>query len=172
MRRSLPGRLRSPAPPAGKKGTIRSPAALGAISRAAIQGRPRRGEGPEDDTQPKIVTDLMDCVLTYDQLEEDVLPFYAYIANGRADMYLRVKLRNSRTPANGSYLSATGRNYQAELARQENNYITLYLKQGNKTLQETTCVIFYTARKADADNPEVGEHPLWSPPISTAFPGR
>ncbi|MFR8334880.1 MAG: hypothetical protein ACLU9S_23030 [Oscillospiraceae bacterium] len=71
-------------------------------------------------------------MLTFDQLEEDVLPFYAYIVNGEADMYLRVKLRNSQTPANGTFLTAEGRNYQAKLARQENNFITLYIKQGAK----------------------------------------
>ena len=117
------------------------------------------GDGPEDDTRLRIVTDLTDCVITYDQLEEDCLPFYAYLVNAQGDMYLRVKLRNSRTPANGTYLTPTGRDFRAELARQENNFITLYVKQGTTTVLEATYVIFYTARKADADHPTVGDHP-------------
>lgn len=124
--------------------------------------------GPEDDTQLRIVTDLSDCVLTFDQLENDILPFYAYIVNGEADMYLRVRLRNSQTPANGSYLTGSGRNYQAALARQESNFITLYIKQGEQTVAEASYVIRYVAQKADADTPAVGEHP---PVISTNLDG-
>ena len=102
-------------------------------------------------------------MLTFDQLEEDVLPFYAYIVNGEADMYLRVKLRNSQTPANGTFLTAEGRNYQAKLARQENNFITLYIKQGSKTVLETTYAVRYVAEMADREHPSVGD----TPPIVT-----
>lgn len=123
---------------------------------------------PDDDTQLRIVTDLTDCVLTFDQLDDDVLPFYAYIVNGESDMYLRVKLRNSRTPANGNFLTASGRDYQAQLARQEDNFITLYIKKGNQTVLEQTFTVRYVARRADADEPTVGDHP---PTVSTNLDG-
>ncbi len=78
-------------------------------------------------------------------------------------MYLRVKLRNSQTPANGTFLTAEGRNYQAKLARQENNFITLYIKQGSKTVLETTYAVRYVAEMADREHPSVGD----TPPIVT-----
>lgn len=126
------------------------------------------GEHPDDDTQLRIVTDLSDCVLTFDQLQDDLLPFYAYIVNGEPDMYLRVKLRSSQTPANGSILTPSGRDYQAVLARQESNFITLYVKQGSKTVLEQTYTIRYIAQKADADTPQVGSHP---PTVTTNLDG-
>lgn len=127
------------------------------------------GEGtPEDDTSLRIVTDLTDCVLTYEELTDDILPFYAYIVNGASDMYLRVKLRNSQTPANGSFLTASGRDYRAALARQESNFITLYIKQGSKTVLEETYTVRYIARKAGEDSPTVGEQP---PTVTTNLDG-
>ncbi len=124
--------------------------------------------GPEDDSKLKIVTDLTGGVMTYDQLTQDILPFYAYIVNGEADEYLRVKLRNSLTSGNGTYLTPDGRDYTAKLARQERNVITLYVKRGAETVYEVTYTIFYTAKKADAGTPEVGEHP---PTIRTNLDG-
>ena len=124
--------------------------------------------GPSDDTELKIVTDLTNGVITYDQLTDDTLPFYAYIVNGEADMYLRVKLRSSLTSGNGTYLTASGRDYTAKLARLERNYITLYIKQGPDTVYEVTYAILYTAKKADPGTPEVGEHP---PTIQTNLDG-
>ena len=106
--------------------------------------------------------------MTFDQLDGDILPFYAYIVNGASDMYLRVKLRSSQTPANGSFLTASGRNYQARLARQESNFITLYIKQGSKTVLEETYTVRYVAQKADADRPTVGEQP---PTVTTNLDG-
>lgn len=126
------------------------------------------GDGPEDDDQLRIVTDLADCSLTFNQLTDDELDFYAYIVNGERDMYLRVKIRNTQTSANGKFLTASGRNYQAKLARQESNFITLYIKQGSKTILEKTYVVRYVNRQADENTPSVGEHP---PTISTNLDG-
>lgn len=117
------------------------------------------GDGEVTDDELHIVTDLSNRVITFDELSEDNLGFYAYIANGEPDMYLRVKIRNSQTSLNGTYLSAEGRNYQTKLARQENNYITIYLKQGEKTVSEVTYVIRYVAKSASAEDPSVGDHP-------------
>ncbi|MDO4477640.1 MAG: hypothetical protein Q4B73_01195 [Lachnospiraceae bacterium] len=115
--------------------------------------------GPEDDAEPVIVTDLSNRTVTYSELTDDILPFYAYIKNGTTNMQLRVKLRNSQTSMNGSYLTADGQNYEAKLARNEANVFTLYLRENNKTLHEVSYTIRYVAQKANEDQPEVGEHP-------------
>lgn len=115
-------------------------------------------EGPSDDSKPAIITDLANCEITYDQLEQDVLHFYAYLLNAPGQT-LKVKLRNSTTPFNGQYLTGDGRDYRAVLCRNETNYFTLYRKSGNVTLQEVTYAVRYVARKADSEHPTVGEHP-------------
>ena len=115
-------------------------------------------EGPSDDSKPAILTDLANCEITYDQLELDVLHFYAYLLNAPGQT-LKVKLRNSATPFNGQYLTGDGRDYRAVLCRNETNYFTLYRKSGNVTLQEVTYTVRYVARKADSEHPTVGEHP-------------
>ena len=121
-------------------------------------GGTKPSEGPSDDSRPAIVTDLANCEITYDKLENDVLPFYAYLLNAPGQT-LKIKLRNSATPLNGQYLTGDGRNYRAALQRNETNYFTLYRKNGNVTLQEVTYAVRYVARKADSDHPTVGEHP-------------
>lgn len=123
--------------------------------------------GPSDDTSPRIVTDLCSGEITYDQLTDDTLHFYAYIINA-GDQTLKVKLRNSRTPENGQYLSADGKNYQAKLCRDETNYFTLYRKDGSKTVQEVNYAVRYVAQKADERHPTVGDHP---PTIVTNLDG-
>lgn len=123
--------------------------------------------GPSDDASPRIVTDLCSGEITYDQLTDDTLHFYAYILNANGQT-LKVKLRNSQTSQNGQYLTADGRNYQARLCRGETNYFTLYRKDGNKTVQEVNYAIRYAAQKADERHPTIGDHP---PTIVTNLEG-
>ncbi len=124
-------------------------------------------EGGEDDTELRIVTDLSNCTITYDQLENDTLPFYAYIINGDK-MTLKVKLQNSATPQNGRYLTGEGKNYTTKLQRGEVNRFTLYVKDGKATVHEVTYLVRYMAQKADADHPTIGDHP---PVIHTNLEG-
>ncbi len=124
-------------------------------------------DGPQDDTKLRIVTDLCNCTITYDQLQNDTLPFYAYIINGNK-MTLKVKLHNSATSQNGQYLTGSGQNYTAKLQRGEVNRFTLYIKNGSQTVHEVTYLVRYMAQKADADHPTVGEHP---PVIQTNLEG-
>jgi hypothetical protein len=95
------------------------------------------------------------------------LPFYAYLINADT-LTLRVKLRNSATPQNGKYLTGDGKNYEATLCRNETNFFTLYVKDGNTTVQEVTYALRYVAQQADEDNPTIGEHP---PTIVTNLQG-
>ena len=124
--------------------------------------------GPSDDTSTRIITDLSNCEITYNQLTDDTLPFYAYLINPNGET-LKVKLQNSDTPMNGRYLtSADGKNYTAQLVRNETNHITLYRKKGNTTVEEVRFSIRYVAQKADEDHPTIGEHP---PTIVTNLDG-
>ena len=61
--------------------------------------------GPSDDTSTRIITDLSNCEITYNQLTDDTLPFYAYLINPNGET-LKVKLQNSDTPMNGRYLTS------------------------------------------------------------------
>lgn len=122
------------------------------------QGEDIPTEGGEDDSQLRIVTDLSNCTITYDQLENDTLPFYAYIINGDR-MKLKVKLQNSTTPQNGRYLTGDGKDYTAQLARGEVNRFTLYVKDGSATVHEVTYRVRYMAQRADEEHPTIGEHP-------------
>lgn len=124
--------------------------------------------GPSDDTSTRIITDLSNCEITYNQLTDDTLPFYAYLINPNGET-LKVKLQNSDTPMNGRYLtSADGKNYTARIVRNETNHITLYRKKGNTTVEEVRFSIRYVAQKADEDHPTIGEHP---PTIVTNLDG-
>lgn len=126
------------------------------------------GAGPSDDTSTRIITDLSNCEITYNQLTDDTLPFYAYLINPNGET-LKVKLQNSDTPMNGRYLtSADGKNYTARMVRNETNHITLYRKKGNTTVEEVRFSIRYVAQKADEDHPTIGEHP---PTIVTNLDG-
>ena len=115
-------------------------------------------EGETDETKLQIITDLSNRTITFDQLENDTLPFYAYLINGGSKT-LKVKLKNSATPQNGQYLTADGQNYTAKLQRKEVNYFTLYVKDGSTTVHEVTYRIRYMAQKADEDHPIIGAHP-------------
>lgn len=115
-------------------------------------------DGPQDDSELRIVTDLQNGEITYEELENDELHFYAYLINGN-DLTLRVKIRNSSTARNGQYLTGDGKNYHATLCRNETNFFTIYIKDGNSTVQEVTYAIRYVAQKADQDNPTVGNNP-------------
>ena len=121
-------------------------------------GETKPEEGPEDDSELRVVTDLHNGEVTFDQLNDDILPFYAYLINANGQT-LRVKLRNSATPQNGQYLTGDGKNYEARLCRNETNFFTLYVKEGNNTVREVTYAIRYVAQKADEDDPAVGENP-------------
>ena len=130
-------------------------------------GETKPEEGPEDDSELRIVTDLYNGEVTYGELTNDVLPFYAYLINAKGQT-LRVKLRNSATPQNGQYLTGDGKNYEVKLCRNETNFFTLYIKDGNDTVREITYNLRYVAQKADEDHPTVGENP---PTIVTNLEG-
>lgn len=121
-----------------------------------------------DDEDPVIVTDLASYdnprAISFSELTDDVLHFYAYIDHRKPGMKLQVRLFNDASPANGSLLEADGHNYSAVLA-QGTNTITLYMREGDQIYDKISYTIIYMPDKADPDNPEVGEHP----PVITVY---
>lgn len=129
---------------------------------------PQPGPSAEpEDSDPQIVTDLSNRIVTTGEVQNDTLPFYAYIQGGNSDLYLRVNLRNSETSGNGTYLSGQDGQYTAKLALGR-NYLNLYIKEGNRTIAQASFVITYAAEKADENNPVVGDNP---PAIQTNLDG-
>ncbi len=116
---------------------------------------------PQDDTELELVTDLANKTLTYDELEDDTLPFYAYLKNNKDDEYsLKIRIKNSGTSQQGTVLrSGNERDYTAKLARGEVNEIDVLILKGGKVYDNKSYYITYQARKADKDHPTVGEHP-------------
>lgn len=126
------------------------------------------GEG-EEDGSPQIATDLRTCQITLSELPDGILKFYAYPVGKGEDLSVKVVLNNSKTPKNGKVLSSQdGINYKANLAVNEANTITLYLKEKGENIAYARYVISYESDKADEENPEVGDYP---PTITTNLDG-
>lgn len=114
------------------------------------------GDGEEN--KPSIVTDLSNRIVTLEELENGLLPFYAYVASGDKNTSLKVNLSNSGTGQNGVTLTASGTDYKAPMTL-GTNYITIYIKQGASTLSYARFAITCQRQKADENNPTVGSHP-------------
>ena len=121
-----------------------------------------------DDEDPVFVTDLADHEnprsISFSELEDDTLEFFAYIDHRKPGMKLQVRLFNDVQPANGLLLTAEGRDYKAVLA-QGRNTITLYMREGDQIYDKVSFTIIYMPDKADPENPDVGEHP----PVITVY---
>lgn len=115
------------------------------------------GETPaEEETGPKIATDLRNQTISQEQLPDGLYRFMAQIVGGDEDTYLRVRLKNSQT--NGRWLSAADGDYAAQLALGQNE-ITVLMKRGAEVIGEITYVIRYQAAMATEEEPEKGTNP-------------
>lgn len=131
--------------------------------------QPDDGTSVPDDGEVKIVTDLRSRQLTQDDLPDGIFEFYAYPSVDNAAYGIKVVVRNSATPQNGSPLQSTdGRTYCVTLPLNETTDITLYLKKGDENLAYVRYQLRYDAKKADENAPEVGENP---PTILTSLDG-
>ena len=121
-----------------------------------------------DDEDPVFVTDLADHenprTISFSELTDDTLGFFAYIDHRKPGMKLQVRLFNDAQPANGLLLTADGRDYEAVLS-QGTNTITLYMREGDQIYDKVSFTIIYMPDKAGPDDPEVGEHP----PVITVY---
>ncbi len=120
-------------------------------------------EEPKDDSEPVIMTNLANKAVTYNELTNDQLSFYAYLENPTDSMTLQVKFQ-------GNVLSSEdGQNYQITLKRKTDNVVTLLVKQSNKTIETLEYHIIYQEDKADEEHPEQGDNP---PSIKTNLDNR
>ena len=126
------------------------------------------GEGEGNDDSLGIRTDLKNGTVFTNEIEDDVLPFYASIANGTEDMVLTARLSNSATSLNGERLIPDGENYKAMLTLGY-NYITFHITQDGELLLTKEYKIWYESEKASEENPNIGENP---PTIETSLDGR
>ena len=129
-------------------------------------------EGPVDEDKkdeqpqgPQIATDLRNCTISQDQLQNDLFRFTAMVVGGDEDTTLQVRIKNSQT--NGKWLTASGDDYSSKLALGRNE-ITIVMKRGSEIIGQVTRVINYQAVKASEDDPEKGDNP---PKIRTNLSG-
>ncbi|MBQ7284189.1 MAG: hypothetical protein IJW74_05020, partial [Oscillospiraceae bacterium] len=128
------------------------------------------GTGDGEDSGPKIATDLRTKVVTKAEIADDIFKFYAYpVGESEGELSVKVVLKNSETSQNGKTItSQDGINYQVKLVLNEENEITLYLKEDGNNISYARYIISYEAVKADETTPTVGEFP---PTIVTNLDG-
>ena len=126
------------------------------------------GADPNPDEEAHLVTDLKNGIITFSQLKNDTLKFYAYYSDRSVNANIKVNYRHDEDPGNGKTLAANGVNYSAVL-KKGINYITVSYTDINGKRKSVRFTIDYQAEKATEENPEVGEHP---PIIKTNLDGR
>lgn len=132
---------------------------------------PTAPTGPGNETQPNVPdptgpeklsidTDLTSRSIQEKDLPDGQLAFWVKAVGGTGREIIRVTLRNSATPFNGTTLTSTdGLHYQAQLRPAEYNTITVYVKLDGENVLVRTFRIYYTPNRADEENPAVGEYP-------------
>lgn len=133
-------------------------------------------DGPGNDTpapsgdpghnEPYIATDLYSGIYTPKELTNDILEFFAYPAGGD-NLSLKVYIKESHENTNnGLLLTPDGTNHFYPKLELNHEYIvTMYLYQdGSLYGNASRFYITYRRSLANADDPEVGEHP---PTITT-----
>ena len=119
---------------------------------------PGIGELPGEE-EHGLVTDLYSRIITFSELKDDIIPFYAYYSNAEVDANIKVNYKHEKETGNGTWLAVKGEHdYEANL-KLGKNYITIYYTDENGNRNWTRIVLTYQAEKADAEHPEIGEHP-------------
>lgn len=130
-------------------------------------------DAPDSD-EAGIITDLRNCIISSAELENDTLKFYVYYSDSDVAADIKVNYKHKNDSGNGTYLAASGIDYQTKL-KLGTNYITVYYRDADGNRHYTRFVITYEAFKADEDNDIVGENPPtietgldnWAGPIKT-----
>lgn len=131
------------------------------------------GGGDSGDIDPHggdgdgLVTDLSSRTITFSELTDDTLYFYAYYFDPSVNANIRVNYRHQSDAGNGEVLQADGTNYQTKLSLGR-NYINISYTDKEGVRKYARFIITYDADKADGDNPEVGQNP---PNIATNLDG-
>ena len=110
-----------------------------------------------------LVTDLTSRIITFSELEDDTLNFYAYYSDIRVKSDIVVKYRHEKDTGNGTVLEGRGRDYSTKLSLGKNEII-IYYTDGDGNRNYSSFVISYEATKADENTPTQGQNP---PTITT-----
>ena len=62
------------------------------------------------DEKTGLVTDLQSKIITFSELQEDTLDFYAYYSDATVEANIRVNYKKENEVGNGTWLTASGRN--------------------------------------------------------------
>lgn len=125
------------------------------------------GEDPHGSGEDGLVTDLTSRTITFSELTDDMLFFYAYYSDPTVNANVRVNYRHQNDSGNGEILQGDSNNYQTKLSLGR-NYINISYTDKEGDRQYVRFVITYDADKADENNPEIGANP---PNISTNLDG-
>ena len=128
---------------------------------------PGNGEEPGE-TEAGLVTNLHSQVLTFSDIQNDTISFYAYYSDPKVDAQIKVNYRHQSDTGNGKWLKVKGDHDYEAVLKLGKNYITIYYTDAKGNRNWTQIVITYQADKADENRPEVGEHP---PIIETNLDG-
>ncbi|MBQ8929388.1 MAG: hypothetical protein IJ052_03215, partial [Oscillospiraceae bacterium] len=113
--------------------------------------------GPTEDGV-RIATDLSNGIVTQEELPDGLLKFYAY-GVGADDLTVRIQARNTTTKAAVWMESEDGRNWTFRMELGGQYQFTLYLDQPGQPTQYTTRYVTYQAKRADENNPVIGDYP-------------
>ena len=119
---------------------------------------PEDTEAQEEDENAGLVTDLESKIITFSELSDDTLNFYAYYSDATVDANIKVNYKHESETGNGTWLTASGRNYSTKLTMGKNVIVVYYSdKKGQRNYSSFT--ITYEAERATEDEPEVGDKP-------------
>lgn len=116
------------------------------------------GETPGED-EHGLVTDLYSRIITFSELENDTISFYAYYSDASVDAQIKVNCKHESESGNGTWLAVRGEHDYETKLKLGKNYITIYYTDGKGDRNWARMVLTYQAEKADAQNPVIGEHP-------------
>lgn len=135
---------------------------------------PEATEAQDEDENAGLVTDLESKIVTFSELSDNTLNFYAYYSDATVDANIKVNYKHESETGNGTWLTASGRNYSTKLTMGKNVIVVYYSdKKGKRNYSSFT--ITYEAERATEDEPEVGDEPpvietnldSWTGEIST-----
>lgn len=135
---------------------------------------PEATEAQDEDENAGLVTDLESKIITFSELSDNTLNFYAYYSDATVDANIKVNYKHESETGNGTWLTASGRNYSTKLTMGKNVIVVYYSdKKGKRNYSSFT--ITYEAERATEDEPEVGDEPpvietnldSWTGEIST-----
>ncbi|MBQ8974753.1 MAG: hypothetical protein IJ072_03400, partial [Oscillospiraceae bacterium] len=111
-----------------------------------------------DAPETVIVTDLNSGIISQADNPTGRLDFYAY-GEGADDLSVEVYVRKDTERRQTRLTTLNGKDYGLTMELGQTYVFTLYLKQPGQATKYVTRTVTYQAKRADADNPTVGDYP-------------